>query len=78
MKAIQIRFISATNHKGARMKAWTEGGNSVTVPFQYEISNDEARAQEVAQELICRMQWNVKITGMGVLPNGDYCATLSN
>ena len=76
MKAIQIRYLAATNFKGARMKAWTEGGNSVVVAFQYEISNDEARAQDVAQELIHTLGWNVKITGIGCLPNGDYVATL--
>ncbi len=76
MKAIQIRYLPATNFKGARMKAWTEGDNKVIVPFQYEISNDELRAQDVAQELICRMEWNVKIKGIGTLPNGDYVAVI--
>jgi hypothetical protein len=78
MKAIQIKYLPATNFKGSRMKAWTEGGNSITVPFQYEISDDLARAQDVAQELINKMGWDAhsKITGMGTLPNGDWVATL--
>jgi len=78
MKAIQIKFLPATNFMGARMKAWAEGGNSVTVPYQYELSDDTLRAQEVAQELIGRMGWNVEIGGMGQLPNGDWVATLKS
>ena len=79
MKAIQIKYLPATNHNGARMKAWTEGGNNVVVPFQYEITSDEARAQDVAQELIGRLGWDhVEIVGFGSLPNGDWVATLRN
>lgn len=76
MKAIQIKFLSPTNFKVARMKAFTEGGNSVTVPYQYELSNDELRAIYVAEALINKMNWNVEISGIGQLPNGDYVATL--
>lgn len=76
MKAIEVKYLPATNFKGARVKAFTEGGNSITVPFQYEISNDEARAEDVAQELLYRLAWPVKITGRGTLPNGNYVFTL--
>lgn len=76
MKAIQIKYLPPTNFKAARMKAWTEGGNNVTVPFQHEISCDNARAEDVAQELIYRMGWNVMIAGIGTLPNGDWVAVL--
>jgi len=77
MKAIQIKYLPPTDFKGARMKAWAEGGNSIVVPFQYEISDNESRAMDVAQELIARMGWDVKISGFGCLPNGDYVATLA-
>ena len=77
MKAIQVKFLPATNFKGARMKAWVSSANQVTVPFQYEISDDETRAQDVAQELIYRLNWvNVEISGIGQLPNGNYAVTL--
>jgi hypothetical protein len=77
MKAIQIRFLPATNFKGARMKAWTEGNNSITLPFLYELSTDELRATLMAEELIIKMNWNVKITGIGQLPNNDWVATIA-
>lgn len=77
MKAIQVKFLPATNFKGARMKAWAEGGNSIILPFQYEISNDELRAELMATELLTKMKWNVKITGRGALPNGDWAITLA-
>ena len=72
MKAIQVRSIGATNFRGARMKAWTEGGNSVEMPFQYEVSSDELRVYMVALELIDKMKWEVKIIGIGSLPKGDW------
>ena len=76
MKAIEVKYLPATTFKGARVKAFTEGGNSITVPFQYEISDDEARAEDVAQELLYRLAWDVKIIGKGILPNGNYVFTL--
>lgn len=78
MKAIQVRFLPATDFKGARIKAFVEGGGSVTVPYQYELSEDEGRVSEVAQELIYKMQWNVEISGIGQLPNGDYAITIKS
>jgi hypothetical protein len=77
MKAIQIRFLGATNFKGARMKAWTEGGNNIVLPFQYELSSDDLRVRLTAGELINKMGWDVKISGIGQLPNGDYVATIA-
>lgn len=76
MKAIQIRFLPATSFMGARMKAFI-ASNSITLPFQYEISDDESRAHQMALELIEKLNWvNVDISGIGQLPNGDYVATL--
>ncbi len=77
MKAIQIRYLPATNFKGARMKAWTEGGNSIVIPYSYEISSDELRAKLMAEELKTQLNWcKLKIIGVGSLPNGDWCAVL--
>lgn len=77
MKAIQIRFLPATNFKGARMKAWTEGNNSITLPFQYELSSDELRVIFMAKELINKMKWDsIEISGIGQISNGDYVVTL--
>ena len=76
MKAIQVKFLPATNFKDARMKAWTDCGNSVTVPFKYELSSDEIREFAVAEELIFRMKWKVFISGTGTLPKGNFVFTL--
>lgn len=77
MKAIQVRFLPATNFKGARLKAFTEGGNSHVIPFLYEVSSDVGRATVAAVELISKMGWQVEITGHGVLPCGDYVFTIA-
>ena len=78
MKAIQIRFLAATNFKGARMKAWADRHLSITLPFQYELSCDDERARLMATELMIKLDWDKhsKISWIGALPNGDWCATL--
>jgi hypothetical protein len=39
MIAIQTKYLSATNTKGARIKAWAAGRDwSVTIPYPYELS----------------------------------------
>ena len=45
MKAIQTRFIGPTNFRGARIKAYAEGGASVTVPYGYD---SESRDHDLA------------------------------
>lgn len=40
-QSIQTKFVSPTNHRGARIKAVTSGGLSVTVSFDYELSDVE-------------------------------------
>jgi hypothetical protein len=76
MKAIQVRYLPATNFKGSRVKAFTEGKNSIVIPFLYEISSDELRAIHAAEELISRLNWSVSIAGAGQLPNGDWAVTI--
>ena len=76
MKAIQIRYLPATDFKGERLKAWTDAG-SVTIPLQYDINSEEARALLLAKEYILMMNWdNLQVNGIGQLPDGDWCATL--
>jgi hypothetical protein len=77
MKAIQVRFLPATNFKPARMKAFCENNVSITVPYQYELSSDNLRILECANEFINRLKWEVKITGTGQLKNGDWVVTIS-
>ncbi len=74
MKAIQIRYLGATNTKGARLKAWTDAGALIQ---SREYSEDVGQqARELAKNYISKMGWDTGISGFGQLPNGDYVATL--
>jgi len=35
MTAIQTKYIGPTDHKGARIKAWSVGGRSVTIGYPH-------------------------------------------
>lgn len=76
MKAIQIKYLSATDNKGVRLKAWTHAG-SVTAPRDYSLCAD-AQALKLAEDYIKRQDWGCDVGGFGTLPNGDYVATLTN
>lgn len=39
MKAIQTKFIPATNTKGSRIKAFDCDDNSITIPYPYELDS---------------------------------------
>ena len=75
MKAIQIKYLGATNTKGARLKAWTEAG-SLTVSRDFALSPYE-QANALAAEYLAEHNWPCDVAGFGTLPNGDYVATLS-
>lgn len=76
MKAIQIKYLAPTNTKPARLKAFTDAG-SIT-----ESANDgldsHTQALLLVERYIKEKKWNVNIDGFGVLPNGDYVATIGN
>jgi hypothetical protein len=76
MKAIQIKYLAATNHNGVRLKVWAEGNKPLIVGRKYELDvHDQAR--EVAEKYIAEtFKGNCKLYGFGCLPNGDYVATL--
>jgi hypothetical protein len=59
MKAIQIKYLGATNSKPSRLKAWTEA----------------TQARNIADRYATERQWP-QVSGFGVLPNGDYVATM--
>lgn len=75
MKAIQVKYIGATDTKPSRLKAIVEGGHAYcdALDSGCEI---EAQAEQMARLLIANLHWNVEITGSGVLPNGDYVFTI--
>ena len=57
MKAISTKYIGPTNTKGARIKAYAEGGNSVTISYPHELSTEKAHL-EAALCLRDKMNWN--------------------
>lgn len=72
MKAIQIKYINATATRGPRLKAFTDAGSMIE---SYEYTDIEKQAYELAKTY-AHLAFNIAITGFGVLPNGDYVATL--
>ena len=78
MKAIQIKFLPATNHKPARIKAFTEGGNSIIINYNHGLASYTSQVYIAARELVEKMGWDLPINGIGQLPNGDWVATLGD
>lgn len=68
MKAIQVKYLSATNTKGSRLKAMAEGVPSIIRGFDYKY-NDGGKLQ-IAQELCIKYGWPTNLVS-GQLPNGD-------
>lgn len=77
MKAIQIKYLGATNTQGFRLKAMAEGCKAITEPFDYALSGDE-QPLRLANKFIEAMGWDCSVSGVGMLPNGDYVATIQN
>ena len=74
MKAIQIKYLSPTNTRGSRFKAFTDAGSMVE-PMDYALNPSE-QARQLADKYIEKMGWQSKVTGFGSLPNQDYVATI--
>lgn len=58
MKAITVKYLGATNTKGARMKASDEDGNTVTIGRHYDL-DIPADAKRAALALVAKMEWKV-------------------
>jgi hypothetical protein len=70
MKAIQTRYLGATNYRGSRIKASAEGVPAVTIPYPHELDTERAH-RSAAAALAARHDWTQKIHG-GALPSGDW------
>ena len=69
MKAIETKYIPATNYKDNRIKAYTEGGNSITIPYPGEY--DTEKAHEVAAlRLVSKMGWDKQSWYNGIIGGG--------
>lgn len=71
MRAIQVKYLGATDHRGSRWKATVWGGFRTTVPYDYS-KNEIGNARAAAEALISDNKLDWKIGSEGMLPNGDY------
>lgn len=62
--AILTKFIGPTNYRSSRIKAYTETGLQVVVPWQYEL-NVEDNHVFAAYALVSKMGWDGKWAGGG-------------
>lgn len=70
MKAIVCKYIGPSNFKGSRIKAYAEGGNSITISYPHELSGSDV--YKLAAVALCKkMKWEGPLIEGG-LPNGDY------
>ena len=76
MQAIQVKYISPTDTKGARIKAFCYSG-SITVPCNYAL-NEEENAMGAGYALIKKLGWKLYVRDYATLPNGDTVLTLGN
>lgn len=61
-QAITTKYLSATNHRGERVKATAQAG-SVTVSWDYEL-NTEANHKAAAKALSDKMGWDGSVHGV--------------
>ncbi len=74
MKAIQTKYLAATNARGARIKA-TAGDMCATVPYNYAL-RDEAVYFEAVKELVKKngLDWDISEMAFGGTDNGyTFC-----
>lgn len=64
MKAITTRYLGPTNFRGSRIKATAEGGNSITIPYPYELSGQDVH-QKAAIALCKKLGWGTELLGGG-------------
>lgn len=76
MKAIQIRYLGYTETLPSRLKAFTDAGNLVET-IDPNISELEEQVLGLARRYITKMGWSARISGTGVLKNGDWVFTLA-
>lgn len=80
MKAILTKCVSCSNTKPTRIKAYTEGGNSIMVSWsECDGNGDRTQGQAhmyAARKLCNKMKWEGKLIGGGT-PTG-YCFVFQN
>ena len=59
MKAITVKYLGPTNHKGSRLKAYDLDGHSITISYDYGLSDYDLYAK-AAFALVNKMEWTTK------------------
>ena len=62
MKAITTKYLGPTNFRGSRIKAYAEGGNTITISYPYELSG-QAVHEKAAVALCEKMKWPGELIG---------------
>jgi hypothetical protein len=77
MKAIQTKYLGATNFKPARIVARAEGVASVTVSYDSEFDEGENHAR-AAKKLRDKMGWTGRMVGGGLADGNGYAFAFAN
>lgn len=71
MQAIEVKFLGATNHQGARLKATCRSG-TITKGWDYALDDDNYKL--VAMLLQAKLGWDFQLVE-GILANGNHVFT---
>jgi hypothetical protein len=74
-QAITTKYLGPTNYRGARIKAYTESGISLTISYPYELNPEEGHLQ-AADKLKTQLGWEGKLI-QGAIKTG-YVFVLVN
>jgi hypothetical protein len=77
MQAILTKYIGPTNTRGARVKASTEGGATLTVGWNHEVNHDENH-RLAAFALAKKLNWVGKWAGGGTKTGAVYVCETHN
>ena len=71
MKAIYTKYMGPTDTKGARIKAFTLEGLSVSIPYPYDLSHEAVHYEAVkALVLKHKLDWDIRNMRFGDAPSG--------
>jgi hypothetical protein len=70
---IETKYLSPTNTKGARVKAFTCNGHSATIPFNHALDTLDAHfAAVIALKQKNDLDWNLDAMTYGGTKNGYF------
>ena len=75
MQAIEIKYLSCTNNRCAKLKATCDAG-SITKSIQYGL-NDKDRVRDIVDDLIKKLEWKKLPYSIGQLKNNNYVAVFN-